>query len=200
MRFKKQKDIENYVENSISKACKDRDHAYRLVALSNISEDNLPEVRTLALRDFIYDEKLVIFHTDLRSPKIKAIEKNGNVSLLFYDKDSRIQLRFKAKASIYSKDKISEKRWENTKRYCKKTYMNILPQSSESSINTDSKPKNLDSRDITDEEINFAYENFAVISCKFYEVEFLHINHKQHVRAKITFDKNGKNNFCWLIP
>ena len=39
--------------------------------------------------------KLLQFHTDFRSPKVGILKKNKNASLVFYDKEEKIQLRIK---------------------------------------------------------------------------------------------------------
>ena len=52
------------------------------------------------------------FHTDIRSKKIKTLKTNPIASLLFYDKEEKIQLRIAGNAKInyqkYYHEKIVE--------------------------------------------------------------------------------------------
>ena len=51
--------------------------------------------RIVVLRKSDRTNNLLQFHTDLRSPKVDILKKNKNASLVFYDKEEKIQLRVK---------------------------------------------------------------------------------------------------------
>ena len=48
--------------------------------------------RIVVLRKSDQSSNILQFHSDIRSYKIKILEKNPNSSMLFYDKDEKIQV------------------------------------------------------------------------------------------------------------
>ena len=54
----------------------------------------------------VEENNVLQFHTDLRSPKVDILKKNKNASLVFYDKEEKIQLRVKVTCEINNKNSI----------------------------------------------------------------------------------------------
>jgi pyridoxamine 5'-phosphate oxidase len=59
--------------------------------------------RIVVLRKSDQTNKLVQFHSDIRSDKIEKLEKNKKASMLFYDKEEKIQVRLKVECIINHK-------------------------------------------------------------------------------------------------
>ena len=68
--------------------------------LSTVSEKNIPNSRIIILRDFFYPTWQLLFHSDKRSKKNYEIKKISNLSLVFYDKKEKIQLRVMGEGKI----------------------------------------------------------------------------------------------------
>ena len=49
--------------------------------------------RTVVLRDFNEQERVLRFHTDQRSPKISQIKENNSATVHAYDQEEKIQIR-----------------------------------------------------------------------------------------------------------
>ena len=60
--------------------------------------------RIVVLRKSERENNLLQFHTDLRSPKVDILKNNNNASLVFYDKEEKIQLRVKVTCKINNKN------------------------------------------------------------------------------------------------
>ena len=63
--------------------------------------------RIVVLRKSDRENKLLQFHTDFRSPKVDIIKKNKNASLVFYDKEEKIQLRVKVECEVNNQNIIT---------------------------------------------------------------------------------------------
>src|SRR6476661_8671088 len=85
-------------------------HPFHSATIATIN-NGIPELRTVVLRGVIPSEQALIFHTDIRSPKVNQIKKNNNISWLFYDQKERIQLRINALAYIHHQDEESLISW-----------------------------------------------------------------------------------------
>ena len=59
-------------------------------------------------------------HSDLRSEKINQIEKNNNVSCLFYDDKKKIQIRINGTGKI---EKSYQPSWNKLTNWSKRCYL-----------------------------------------------------------------------------
>ena len=78
--------------------------------------------RTVVLRDFNEQERLLRFHTDQRSPKISQIKENNKATVHAYDHEEKIQIRLKGTIEIHHQDSVTEKAWANTREMSKECY------------------------------------------------------------------------------
>ena len=65
--------------------------------------------RIVVLRKSDRAKNLLQFHTDLRSPKVEILKKNNKASLVFYDKEEKIQLRVKVECEINNQNPLISK-------------------------------------------------------------------------------------------
>ena len=70
--------------------------------------------RIVVLRKSDRQNNLLQFHTDLRSPKVDILNNNNKASLLFYDKEEKIQLRVKVECEINNQNSLTEASWKKT--------------------------------------------------------------------------------------
>ena len=63
-------------------------------------KNGICDARIVVLRGLNRKNKTLWFHSDIRSNKIKILKENANVSLLFYNKNEKIQLRILGQAKI----------------------------------------------------------------------------------------------------
>mgnify|MGYP001278132949 FL=1 len=134
---------------------------------------------------------------DLRSRKVDIIKKNNKASLLFYDKEEKIQLRVKIECEINNQNSIAEESWKKTQHISRRCYLTDSPPGSNSDNPTSGMISKLENFDYTMEQSEKGYENFTVIKCKVKSIEWLYLAAKGHRRAK--FDLENNNN-TWLVP
>ena len=141
--------------------------------------------------------KLLQFHTDLRSPKVDILKKNNKASLLFYDKEEKIQLRVKVDCEINNQNSITEESWKKTQHISRRCYLTDNPPGTTSKNPTSGMISKLEDFDYTMEQSEEGYKNFTVIKCKIISIEWLYLAAKGHRRAKFNLETNKS---AWLVP
>ena len=79
--------------------------------------------RIVVLRKSDQLNNLLQFHSDIRSEKIPKLKNNKNASMLFYDKEEKIQVRLKVECSINHNNAITKKSWSKTQHISRKCYL-----------------------------------------------------------------------------
>jgi hypothetical protein len=84
---------------------------WALPTLATISPEG-PRARILALRSVDPAARRFEFHTDARSSKVRELEFDARVSLVFWDPDDAMEARFSGVASIHCRDGIAHAAWQ----------------------------------------------------------------------------------------
>ena len=169
-------------------------HPFHIFSICTIN-NNKPDSRYVVLRDVNKDDKVLTFHTDKRSKKIKHIEAKNSACALFYDQQQKIQLRLYGDIyEVEDKLKIKE-RWKKSKNMSKLCYLNKIPPGE---VIQTSKEYIYDENDLN--YIENGIENFSVINIKISKIDWLNLNHKGHERMIISFLSNNAVKFEWVAP
>ena len=153
--------------------------------------------RIVVLRKADKNNKIVQFHSDIRSDKIKKLKKNTNASILFYDKEEKIQVRLNVKCIVNYFNEVTKESWSKTQHISRKCYLVDNSPGSESPTPTSGLKPELNNFEFTKEQSEEGYKNFTVIQCKIKSVEWLYLAAKGHRRAIFDIEKNKEN---WLVP
>lgn len=179
----------------VNGAVKGRD-PFHLPAVANFSDGEI-SLRTVVLRKALPEERELRFHTDIRSPKWKALKVNSAISALFYDAASRIQLRVKGKAVMYFNDAVTADAWDKTNLSSRRCYLTPFTPSDFSDIPTSGLPNHIEQEEFTLEESEVGKENFGVVGIKVDSIDWVWLNHAGHRRAFFDY-VNGE--YRWMIP
>ena len=177
-------------------AVTNRSSAFRIPVFI-CAHQNEVDGRIVVLRKSDRKNNLLQFHTDLRSPKVDILKKNKNASLVFYDKEEKIQLRAKVECEVNNQNFITEESWKKTQHISRRCYLTDSPPGTESQNPTSGMISKLEDFDYTMEQSEEGYKNFTVIKCKIKSVEWLYLAAKGHRRAKFDFDNKKES---WLVP
>ena len=161
--------------------------------------------RIVVLRKSKIDDRLLQFHSDIRSEKISKLKSNNRAALIFYDKEEKIQVRAKVECTINHKNKITEESWSKTAHISRKCYLVENGPGTETENPTSGLKPELDNFGYTMEESEKGYENFTVIQCKVISFEWLYLAAKGHRRARFEYGDNlgSGTTFVkktWLVP
>ena len=153
--------------------------------------------RIVVLRKSDESNNLLQFHSDLRSDKITKLKNNKNASMLFYNKEEKIQVRLKVECIVNHNNEITKESWSKTGHISRKCYLVNNGPGTESDIPTSGLNPELDNFEFTMEQSEQGYKNFSVIQCKIKSIEWLYLAAKGHRRAKFDLENNKDT---WLVP
>ena len=189
-------EIQNKYWSMLDDAVTNRGSPFRIPVFMCANHDEI-DGRIVVLRKSDRKNNLLQFHTDFRSPKVKILKKNNKASLLFYDKEEKIQLRVKVDCEINNQNSTTEESWKKTQHISRRCYLTDSPPGTISENPTSGMISQLEDFDYTMEQSEEGYKNFTVIKCKIKSAEWLYLAAKGHRRAKFDFE-NNKNS--WLVP
>ena len=189
-------EIQNKYWSMLDDAVTNRGSPFRIPVFMCANQDEI-DGRIVVLRKSDRKKNLLQFHTDFRSPKVKILKKNNKASLLFYDKEEKIQLRVKVDCEINNQNSTTEESWKKTQHISRRCYLTDSPPGTISENPTSGMISQLEDFDYTMEQSEEGYKNFTVIKCKIKSAEWLYLAAKGHRRAKFDFE-NNKNS--WLVP
>ena len=155
--------------------------------------------RMVVLRGINEKDKNLWFHTDIRSKKIRTLKTNPIASLLFYDKEEKVQLRITGKTKINYQNNITKKSWNKTAHMSRQCYLGNKAPGSESILPTSGLTEEIDNHKYSIEESEIGYKNFCVVEIFIESFEWLYLAARGHRRAYFTL-KNSSVEKKWLIP
>jgi len=189
-------EIKNKIWSMLDYAVTNRGSPFRIPVFMCAHQDQI-DGRIVVLRKSDRGNNLLQFHTDFRSPKVDMLKKNNKASLLFYDKEEKIQLRIKVDCKISNQNSTTEESWKKTQLISRRCYLTDSPPGTSSYNPTSGMISKLEDFDYTMEQSEEGYKNFTVIRCKIKSIEWLYLAAKGHRRAK--FDLESDKN-AWLVP
>ena len=189
-------EIQNKYWAMLDDAVTNRSSPFRIPVFMCAHQDEI-DGRIVVLRKSDRANSLLQFHTDLRSPKVDILKKNKKASLLFYDKEEKIQLRVKVECEINNQNSTTEVSWKKTQHISRRCYLTDSPPGTSSENPTSGMISKLEDFDYTMEQSEDGYKNFTVIKCKIKSIEWLYLAAKGHRRAKFDLENKKEN---WLVP
>ena len=189
-------EIQNKYWSMLDDAVTNRSSPFRIPVFICANQNEV-DGRIVVLRRSYRASNILQFHTDLRSPKVDILKKNQNASLLFYDKEEKIQLRVKVKCEINNQNSITEESWKKTQHISRRCYLTDNAPGTISNNPTSGMISKLEDFDYSMEQSEMGYKNFTVIKCKIKSIEWLYLAAKGHRRARFDIDSNKKT---WLVP
>ena len=190
------KEIKKKIWFMLSDAVTNRSSRFRLPVFV-CGDQNDFDGRIVVLRKSDQTNNLLQFHSDIRSDKISKLKNNKIASMLFYDKEEKIQVRIKVECSINHNNEITKESWSKTGHISRKCYLVDNGPGTESTNPTSGLKPELDNFDFTMEQSEEGYKNFSVIQCKIKSIEWLYLASKGHRRARFELDNNKE---YWLVP
>ncbi len=189
-------EIKNKIWSMLDNAIKDRSSPFRIPVFICGNQDDF-DGRIVVLRKSNQSNNLVQYHSDIRSNKIAKLKNNKNASMLFYDKEEKIQVRLKVECIINHDNDITKESWLKTGHMSRKCYLVNNGPGTESFSPTSGLKPELDNFEFTMEQSEAGYKNFTVIQCKIKSIEWLYLAAKGHRRARFDFENNKEH---WLVP
>ena len=190
------KEIKKKVWSMLDDAVTNRSSTFRIPVFVCGDQKDF-DGRIIVLRKSDQSNNLLQFHSDIRSDKIPKLKNNKNASMLFYEKEEKIQVRLKVTCTINHNNEITKQSWLKTGHISRKCYLVDNGPGSESTTPTSGLKPELNNFEFTMEQSEEGYKNFTVIQCKIKSMEWLYLAAKGHRRARFDLINNKEN---WLVP
>ena len=190
------KEIKKKIWSMLDDAVTNRGSQFRIPVFICGDQSDI-DGRIVVLRKSDQSKNLLQFHSDIRSDKIPKLKNNKNGSMLFYDKEEKIQVRLKVECTINHDNEITKESWSKTGHISRKCYLVDNGPGTESPTPTSGLKPELDNFEFTMEQSEEGYKNFTVIQCKIKSIEWLYLAAKGHRRARFDIENNKEK---WLVP
>ena len=102
-------------------AIKNRESMFHTPIISSYANQNISS-RVMVLRAHNALQRIIRFHSDFRSDKVKELLDNPKTSIIGYDPSLKTQIRLIGKSKIHHKNKNSLKAWSDSQAISKKCY------------------------------------------------------------------------------
>lgn len=169
--------LEQDLWKEIGRATVDRRHPWRYPTLATQTAEG-PEQRTLVLRDYQLDRKMLVFFTDYRSTKVGEIRQYPSASVHLYHPKKQRQARLKVQVIIHHQNETCAE------------YLARIPKEQRKDYQSISAPGAVFEANGWDEDS--AVENFCVLELKVQEVDYLQLRREQgHLRFRYRYDAEG---------
>ena len=156
------------------------------------------DARILVLRGYDAATGTLRFHTDIRSPKVAAIEAAPRAGVLLYDKDAGIQIRLGGTARVEGEGELADAAWAQSDAYARRCYLGAAP--GEHADGPDSGlPAWVEGKRPTEEELAPARANFAVLLVEVDSWDWYSLSHDGHRRAVFSGRADGREG-SWVTP
>ena len=190
------KEIKKKIWSMLDDAVTNRGSQFRIPVFICGDQSDI-DGRIVVLRKSDQSKNLLQFHSDIRSDKIPKLKNNKKASMLFYDKEEKIQVRLKVECTINHDNEITKESWSKTGHISRKCYLVDNGPGTESPTPTSGLKPELDNFEFTMEQSEEGYKNFTVIQCKIKSMEWLYLAAKGHRRARFNIENNKEK---WLVP
>ena len=171
---------------------------FHTMVFSNLQKNRV-ESRCVILRDFNEEKRILVFNTDVRSPKVQAIRQNPETTCLFYHYQKKIQLRISTYSTVHTNDPIHDDYWKKTSTSSRKCYLTKYSPSENIAEMDDGIPDHLFAKIPTAEESEAGKINFAVIVNKIILIDWLYLSAKGHRRAQYDLSEKYIKK-SWIAP
>jgi len=183
-------EIESECWNLLVHGCLKGKEPFHTFVLATNSESGV-DLRTVVLRKVDLINRLIFFHTDIRSQKVNQLRNTNQPGILFYDPARRIQLRMKSEVQFHSDDETANQIWKETRISARKYYLSGKSPGDILENSFDSLPDHLHGFDPSEEESESGRENFLAISLKITQMDWLFLCSQGHKRAIYNYKENG---------
>lgn len=153
-------------------------HAFHLLTVATVNPDTTADTRTVVLRHVDPISREIRFHTDIRSPKVQAIRREPRVALHWYDPAMRLQLRIAARGTIHHGDACADAAWNAAAPMSRACYTTDVAPGDR----LEAFPDGPAAPAVGDDA---GRRHFAVVSCRFDEVDLLALHASGHQRVRL---------------
>lgn len=197
---------------TLAAASQDTKHPWNILSLATCDAAGSPQLRSIILRELDCKQCIVSLFTDRRSHKVKEINHSPKVALLFWNSQTREQLRLSGTARIDQDPQRLDACWQSVTEQSRINYATVSPPGAvcrpasnaefNRELNVDPDfDLNVDLNSESNAEhyaaidLSQARQNFAVIDVSVSKMDYLRLGRNGHVRQGFDLSPEGE----WLM-
>ncbi|MGP1345282.1 MAG: pyridoxamine 5'-phosphate oxidase family protein [Phycisphaerales bacterium] len=200
-------EIERWVWDRLETGATDRRDVWHLMALATVAgggdgggpggvdgdgRDAVhPEVRMVVLRRCDRDARTLLAHTDVRSSKCEQIGARPRVGVLLYDAERRVQVRIGAGARVHASGAVADRQWDGSQLMSRRCYLAPVAPGTPSDRAIVNLPDDLVHGNPDAARSEDGRVNFAVVEIGVEWIDWLHLAHDGHRRARFVYSNAG---------
>ena len=188
-------DVRRDIAERLARAAGDRRSPMHVPAVVTSDVD----ARGMVLREFDPTSWCLRFHTDVRAPKISAIEADPRMAVLFYDKRQKVQIRVRGTGEVLRAGSVVDAAWSESDNFARRCYLGEAPGAL-SDDPTSGLPGEFEGVEPDDEQLVPARPNFGVLRIELSELDWFYLAHTGHVRARFKRDGAQEWQGRWVAP
>lgn len=173
----------------LERGVEDRDSPFRTPTLATTRLDGAPTLRTVVLRAFHRDSRILRIHTDRRSAKAKELARDGRAMLHGYDHAAQVQLRIAGVATLHLDDATADAAWAASREASRLCYAARHPPGTP-----------LPAPPAAPQDAHAGRPHFAAIALRIDSLDWLLLARPGHRRARFAWDEAGTLSACWIAP
>lgn len=197
-RFTNLNDVLKTAWNLIYRAAISRNDPMRTPVMASVA-DGRPHQRTIVLRKVDPPEQLLYFFSDMRAPKVKHIQQNPNCNLVFWDARKKVQIEIQAKGQIFHQAEVNQAFWQKINIGGRTSYAALQAPGTPIKKDQTYLPENW-TAEMTLQESEFAFDHFAVLALRVYQLDVLHLHQEGHQRCLFTKSSDKDWTMDWVTP
>ena len=182
-------DVRQASEALLAQGAADPGCVWRNPTLVTAGTRGVAQARTVVLRAFDAQRRVVDIHSDTRSAKFEELTAQPQASLHGWDSTRQIQLRLTGRATLHTAGAKADAAWAALRPQSRATY-HVQPGPGTIITEPDhtTQGSEAEARDV-----------FCVISLAYDTLEYLHLARERHRRARFTWRSNVPTSE-WLVP
>nr|WP_175800728.1 pyridoxamine 5'-phosphate oxidase family protein [Burkholderia anthina] len=170
---------------------------FTMLQAATLGLDGAPKVRTIVLRQVSRADRLLSFHTDVRSEKVAELRRDPRIAIVANDLDALVQIRTEGTVSICDDDAQRRAIWQSSRPHTLLLYRAPLRPGTpielpeEAHIAASRSP----GAALTDD----GYRNFCLLHVKLTRIDWLDLARGGHRRAVFDLNDDGYEG-RWIAP
>ncbi len=158
-------------------------HGLHLLTVATVGCNGQPDARTVVLRHIDPVGREIRFHSDVRSPKVQSLRVNPRVALHWYDPSCRVQVRITATATIHHADAVAAAAWAGAQAMSRACYTSAAAPGDRIAAFAAGPAAPAPEDDA-------GLARFAVVSCRFDDIDLLSLHAAGHQRVRLHVDRD----------
>ena len=170
---------------------------FTMLQAATLGLDGAPKVRTIVLRQVSRADRLLSFHTDVRSEKVAELRRDPRIAIVANDLDALVQIRVEGVASMCDDDAQRRAIWQSSRPHTLLLYRAPLPPGTpiespeEAHIAASQSPGAAPADD--------GYQNFCLLHVTVTRIDWLELARTGHRRAVFDLNDDGYEG-GWVAP